>query len=41
MWNRSRRRRLLDELIAIVAAALIITGMPLMVVILSCIVGYL
>lgn len=40
MWNRSRRRRWLDELIAAVIASLIVTGPLIMAVILSCIVGY-
>lgn len=41
MWNRSRRRRLLDELIAAVIASLIVTGPLIMAVILSCIVEFL
>lgn len=41
MWNRSRRRRLLDELIAAVIASLIVTGLLIMAVILSCIVEFL
>jgi len=40
MWNRSRRRRWLDELIAAAIASLIVTGPLIMAVILSCIVGY-